>query len=153
MWCFHFQMSAPSHHLNFIDVYVLLYVCIIASYDLGDTVLWPYDMIHLKPVIPHVYYTTTFLEIKILSWDKSMPYILTLCMHIIIWLLYLKHVHKSLHMGYASVHNFSFVASLCQVNCLRTNNKLSLGELICLRHIYVSKYFCIDFALKTCSYK
>src|SRR3954469_15321236 len=37
----------------------------------------------------------------------------------------------------------SFIALSFQLNCLRTSNKLILGELICPKHIYFPKHFFI----------
>src|ERR1041385_1514705 len=37
-----------------------------------------------------------------------------------------------------------------ELNCLRTSNMLSLGELIRLKRIYFSKHFCYFFCLHSC---
>ena len=43
---------------------------------------------------------------------------------------------------------FSFSHPVCQLNCLRTSNKLSLGELIRRKRIYFSKHFSCCFSSK-----
>ena len=43
--------------------------------------------------------------------------------------------------------SFSLSLLVCQLNCLRTSKGLSLGELIHLQRIYLSKHFCPCFGL------
>ena len=64
------------------------------------------------------------------------------------WSMYVSNICyvKLLCMNRAKFLSKSFIASTLRLSCLRTNNELSLGELIHLKCIHFSKYFARWFA-------